>query len=201
MKTVRSSVAMVALVLSLAACGQKAEQTVDAATNEAAEAVAAAGNATSDVVEATKEAITPTPSGQEFADRAAKSDAFEIAAAKLAQTNGESEDVKTFAKDMTKAHTDSTAKIKAAAKEAVPAIMSQAALTSDQSDALADLGKLKGADFDRKYMSGQVEAHENALVLMEDYSKNGDVASLKAAATEIAPVVKRHLDMARALNP
>lgn len=201
MKKPLASVAMAALLIGLAACGPKAEQTVDAATNEAAEAVAAAGNATSDVVEATKDAIMPTPSGQEFADRAAKSDAFEIAAAKLAQTNGGSENVKAFAKDMTKAHTDSTAKIKAAAKEAMPAIMPQAALTSDQSDMLADLGKLKGTDFDRKYMSGQVEAHENALALMEDYSKNGDVASLKAAAAEIAPVVKQHLDMARALNP
>ena len=101
---------------------------------------------------------------------------------------------------MTKAHTDSTAKIKAAAKETMPTITPQAALTGDQSDTLADLGKLKGADFDRKYMSGQVEAHEDALALMEDYSKNGDVASLKAAAADIAPVVNRHLDMARVLR-
>ena len=157
------------------------EERRHAATNEAAEAVAAAGNATS-------------------VDRAAKSDAFEIAAAKLAQTNAASDDFKAFAKDMAKAHMDSTAKIKAAAKEAMPAITPQAALTGDQSDTLADLGKLKGADFDRKYMSGQVEAHEDALALMEDYSKNGGVASLKAAAADIAPVVKRHLDMATALN-
>lgn len=200
MKTALTSVAMVALAFGLVACGPNAEQTMDTATNEAAEAVAAAGNATSDVVEATKEAITPTPSGQEFVDRAAKSDAFEIAAAKLALTNAASDAVKAFAQDMAKAHTDSTAKIKAAAKEAMPAITPQPALTGEQNDTLADLGKLKGADFDRKYMSGQVEAHEDALALMENYSKNGDVAPLKAVAAEIAPVVKRHLDEARALK-
>ena len=65
---------------------------------------------------------------------------------------------------------------------------------------LSDLGKLNGADFDRAYLAGQVDAHEEALSLMRDYAKHGDVAPLKAAAGEIVPVVEKHLDRVRLLK-
>jgi putative membrane protein len=193
-----SSVAM--LALGLAGCGHKTEEKVDAAANTAGDAMAAAGDATANAVSDVKDAVTPTPTGQEFVDKAAKSDAFEIAAAKLAKTNAASDDVKSFAAEMVKAHTASTAKVKAAAGKAMPAITPDATLTNDQSDKLADLGKLKGTDFDKKYASGQVDAHEDALSLMQGYAKDGEVQSLKDAAGAIAPTVAKHLDMAKALN-
>lgn len=188
------------LALGLAGCGPKAEQKADAAANTAGDAMVAAGDMASNAATDVKEAVTPTPTGQEFVDKAAKSDAFEIAAAKLAKTNAASADVKSFAAEMIKAHTESSAKIKAAATKASPAITPDATLTSDQSDKLADLGKLKGADFDKKYISGQVDAHKDALSLMQGYAKDGDVSSLKDAAGEIAPTVSKHLDMAKALD-
>jgi putative membrane protein len=189
-----------ALVLSLAACGPKSNEAASSTGNSADNALDAVANATSNAVVATREAVTRTPTGQEFADKAAKSDAFEIAAAKLAADHAASADVKSFAKKMIGAHTESTAKIKAAAKKADPAITPDPTLTSDQNDKLADLGKLNGADFDKKYVSGQVDAHKDALVLMQGYAKDGNVPSLKAAAGEIAPIVQHHLDMAKALD-
>lgn len=195
-----SSLAVIALMLSLAACGPKTEQKVDAAANDTSEVLADAGNTASDAVHSARDALAPTPSGQEFIDKAAQSDAFEIAAAKLALTNAASSGVKNFARDMTKAHTESTAKIKTAARQSAPRLTPQATLTDDQNTKLADLSKLTGADFDRNYMSGQVKAHEDALALMENYAKNGEVAPLKTAAGEIAPIVQGHLDMARSLN-
>jgi len=188
------------LALALAGCGQKAENTADSAASSAGNALDAAGNMASNAVEATTEALTPTPSGQDFVNKAAKSDAYEIASAKLAATNASSQAVKDFAAEMIKAHTDSTAKIKKAAGEASPPITPDATLTSDQQDDLAELGKLKGADFDEKYIDEQKDAHEDALSLMNDYAKNGDVPSLKTAAGEIAPVVQKHLDMVKGLD-
>jgi putative membrane protein len=189
-----------ALALSLAGCGPKAEQKADAAANSVGNAMDAAGDMASNAATDIKEAVTPTPTAQEFVDKAAKSDAFEIAAAKLAKDNAASADVKSFAAEMIKAHTDSTAKIKAAAAKAMPAITPDATLTSDQADKLADLGKLKGGDFDKAYVSGQVDAHEDALSLMQVYAKDGDVVTLKTAASDIAPTVSHHLDMAKALD-
>ena len=195
-----ASVATAALALSLAACGPKTEKAADSAVNTTGEAITDLGNATSNALDAAGDALQPTPSGQTFADAAAKSDAFEIAAAKLAKTNASSSKVKAFADDMIKAHTGSTAKIKAAAGKASPAITPDATLTGEQNDDLTELGKLKGADFDKAYIDGQIDAHDDALELMENYAKDGEVASLKAAAGEIAPAVKTHLDMAKALE-
>ena len=194
----------IALVAALAACSQKAE---NATTNAVTDIGSDIGNATDNAVDATGnalgaagDALNPTPTGQEFADKAAKSDAFEIAAAKLAKTNAESADVKKFAATMIEAHTGSTAKIKAAAAKATPEIKPDATLTSDQQSKLDDLAKLKGADFDKAYVDGQISAHEDALSLMKGYADKGDTPSLKTAAGEILPKVQEHLDMAKKLE-
>lgn len=187
-------------VLALAACGPKTENATDSAMNSSANALSAAGNATSNAIDDAAQAITPTPTGKEFADEAAKSDAFEIAAAKLAATNATSPGVKEFATMMIAAHMESTAKVKKAAASAEPAITPDATLTKNQNDDLAELKALTGAKFDEEYIDGQVDAHQDALSLMEKYAKDGTVATLKTAAAEIAPNVQKHLDKAKALD-
>lgn len=197
-----------ALIAALGACSQKAQDTTTNAVtdigsdigNTTSGAIDAAGNVAGNALDAAGNALNPTPSGQEFADKAAKSDAFEIAAAKLAKTNAESADVKTFAAAMIEAHTGSTTKIKAAAAKATPEIKPDPALTSNLQSKLDDLAKLKGADFDKAYIDGQVSAHEDALSLMKNYADKGDTPSLKAAAGEILPKVREHLDMAKKLK-
>ncbi|MFT3965174.1 MAG: DUF4142 domain-containing protein [Sphingobium sp.] len=187
-------------VLGLAACGPRDEQKAANAVNDTEAAVSNAIEAAGNAIENTSRAATPTPTGQEFADKAARSDAFEIEAAKLAAVNAVSPQVKAFAKMMVAAHTESTAKVKAAAKEASPAITPDAALTRDQNEDLAELKALKGAEFDKKYIAGQVDAHEDALDLLRKYAADGTVPSLKKAAGEIVPVVEKHLASAKALN-
>lgn len=187
-------------VLGLAACGPKSEQKADNAANATENAVADAANATGNALENASLAIKPTPTGQEFVDEAAKSDAFEIAAAKLAATNAGSPQIKAFAKMMVAAHTESTEKMKAAAGKATPALKPDPELTGEQKDELAKLEPLKGADFDKAYIDGQVDAHETALALMKKYAKDGEVPSLKTAAGEIAPIVDKHLTSAKALR-
>jgi len=185
---------------SLAACNDTNRQRAEATMNSAEQMADTAGERIENAVDNTVAAITPTPGPQEFVNRAAKSDAFEIAAAKLAEKNAASADVKAFAAEMIKAHTDSTAKIKAAAGAAQPAITPDATLAAKQNEDLVKLGQLTGAKFDEDYMDGQVDAHEDALSLMRAYASGGEVASLKAAASEIAPVVESHLKMARDLE-
>jgi putative membrane protein len=190
----------VAAVATLAACGPKTDRAADQAGNSADNAMSALGSAASNAADAVKEAVARTPTSQEFVDTAAKSDAFEIAAAKLAVTKASSADVRSFARKMIAAHTESTAKIKAAAGKAEPAIKPDATLTDDQNGKLDDLRKLKGEDFDTAYISGQVSAHKDALSLMKTYADEGEVKSLKTTAGEIAPIVQTHLDMAKALD-
>jgi len=201
MRTSMVVASSLALALALSACEKKtAETTTTQVTDTTSNAAADAGNAIANAADDVKEAVTPTPTGQEFVDKAAKSDAFEIASAKLAATKATSADLKSFATMMIADHTASTAKVKEAAAKATPAIKPDAALTDDQNEKLADLGKLTGKDFDKKYADQQVDAHQDALSLMSDYADHGDVASLKAVAGEIKPKVAAHLDKIKAIN-
>jgi len=192
-----ASVAVAALALS--ACGSNESTTTDTvATDNAAVSDTMAMDA--NVAETNSSAAAAVPvTGQEFANAAAASDAFEIETSKLVQSKGSSAEVKKFAADMIKAHTDSTAKIKAAAVKASPAITPVPTLTAEQQGKLDALGQLSGADLDRQYATDQVAAHEKTLAAMQAYAESGDVPSLKTAAGEIAPVVQGHLDMAKAL--
>lgn len=195
------SFAIVSLsALSLAACGERTEQAaenaVDATQNAFADTADAAGN----VLENTGQALMPTPSPQEFADRAARSDAFEMAAAEIAAKNAASAEVKAFAALMIDAHTQSTAALKKAAAAAAPAITPNPKLTVDQEEDLSELRALTGAKFDEKYIDEQVDAHEDALALMKKYAADGDVPSLKTTANDSISVIERHLARAKELD-
>jgi putative membrane protein len=183
----------------LAACGSnEAAPTETAAVDNSAASDATAADA--NLVDANSSAAAALlVTGQDFANTAAASDAFEIETSKLVQSKGSSADVKKFAAEMIKAHTDSTAKIKAAAAKATPAITPVPTLTAEQQGKLDALSQLSAADLDRQYAADQVVAHEKTLAAMQAYAESGDVPSLKTAAGEIAPVVQGHLDMAKAL--
>ncbi len=191
-----------AACLIVAGCDQSTEQKAD----QIAEAAEAKIDRAADVAEARIDnamdrvgaAVTPVPTPQEFLDRVAKSDAFEIQTAQMATKNASSPEVKTFAQAMIKAHTDSTAKLKKAASTAK--LTPNATLTRDQSDDLTELGTLTGAAFDEEFMDGQVDAHEETLALMRSFAADGTDAGLKTIASEIAPVVEKHLTMARELD-
>lgn len=186
--------------MPLGACNDAGKRRADEAANSAEATIDSAGGKLENAADDARAALTPTPSAQDFVDTAAKSDAFEIAAARLAAKNSTTPEIKTFAAEMIKAHTGSTAKVKAAAGKAAPALKPDATLTHDQDEDLAELGRLKGAEFDKKYADGQVDAHEKALSLLKSYASGGEAASLKTVAGELVPTVEEHLKMARDLE-
>ena len=192
---------MLALPLvALAACSQENKNDAGNVVNDAENSASNAGSAVSNMASNAALSLTPTPSPQEFVDKAAKSDAFEIAAAEIAVTNAGAQGVKDFAKMMLTAHKESTAKIKAAAAASSPAVTPNATLTDDQNEKLADLKKLTGKDFDTAYIDNQTSAHDDALDLMKKYAADGESAPLKKAAGEIAPVVEKHLAAVKELD-
>lgn len=178
-----------ALALSLAACGKKAEPVGEATT----EAMA------SDTAMADPMAPAAASAGQTFANAAAASDMFEVETSKLAADKASAAKVKTFAANMVKMHTESTAKLKAAAASASPAITPDPVLTPMQQQTLDALKGKSGADFDTAYAKAQVDAHQMTLDALKAYSASGDVPSLKAFAAEMVPVVTGHLNMAKGL--
>lgn len=182
-----ATIAVAVTALALGGCGKKDEPAVQ----ETPGSVAA--GAASDTP------VMPINSGQAFVDAAASSDAFEIESSKLAEAQGSSAKVKSFAAQMVKAHTDSTAKLKTAASAATPPLTPAPLLNPTQQQALDALKAKSGAEFDTAYAQAQVDAHQKALDMLRAYSASGDVLSLKAFAGELVPVVTGHLNMAKGL--
>jgi len=184
-----------AAALVLAGCGSKTETSNTDTTTVVANSDGSTGTMTNDM------AMAPAASaGQTFANAAASSDAFEIATSQLADGQGASAKTKKFAADMIKAHTESTAKLKAAAGTVTPAIVPDATLTAEQQQVLDSLKGVKGADFDKAYASAQVDAHQKTLDALKANAGNADVPQqLRDFATKLIPTVTAHLNMAKSL--
>ena len=181
-------VAVSAVALALAGCGKKAEQGAQATPGAEVSGTMPDGAAP----------VAASP-GQVFVNAAAASDAFEIETSKLAAEKAGVAKIKTFAGQMIKAHTDSTAKLKAAASAATPPITPNMQMTPEQQQALDALKAKSGADFDTAYATAQVDAHQKTLDALKAYSATGDVPSLKTFASELVPIVTAHLNMAKGL--
>jgi putative membrane protein len=189
----------IAICLALAACGS-ADSNESAATDANAVTANEVGSAVDNTMPANETAMPMAPQGAaEFAAMAGASDLFEIESSKLAQSQGQSAEVKTFAAMLVKDHTASTNELKSiAAKENMT--LAPPTLRPDMQSKIDALRAAKGAQFDTLYMAQQVPAHEEALRLHQGYAQSGDNAALKAFAAKTAPVVSRHLDEARAME-
>ena len=175
-----------ALSLALAACGQKTDQT---------EAVAPDANPSATIPTAADETAAP-----DFVAKAAAGDMFEVEAGKIALERSANAEVKAFAQMMVDGHTKTTADLKTAIAASGLTLTTPTTLPDDKADAIADLRGVDAKDFDRKYMDGQVDAHQATLDLMSRYAQSGDSPAIKAAASATLPIVQAHYDKAKAIR-
>jgi putative membrane protein len=133
-----------------------------------------------------------------YVQMAAASDLFEIQSSQLAVSRAQNPDVRAFAQMLIEHHTATTQQLTAAATAAgtppSPALMPM------QAEMITQLQGANGAAFDRMYMRQQVPAHQMALALHQNYASNGDTASLRTVAAAAVPIVRQHLERARALR-
>jgi putative membrane protein len=188
---IKRTLAVVSIVALLAACGKKVE---DAGTaNEVAQQPDA--NPAATIVTPANEAAAP-----DFVMKAALSDMYEIETAKVAQKRSTNAEVKKYAAEMIKAHTKSTADLKAAIASSGQALTPPAELDAHFKEKLDDLNKVDANDFNARYMNDQVDAHQGALDTVQRYANDGDVPAIKAFAMTAAPIVQGHYDMAKSLR-
>jgi putative membrane protein len=97
-------------------------------------------------------------------------------------------------------HTRSTQMLMAAAQSAgltppPPTLLPQHQALLDQLRAAGS-----GPGFDQTFQQIQVQAHQQALMLHQNYAASGDVPALRTVAGQIVPVVQMHLQQVQALN-
>jgi putative membrane protein len=162
---------------------------------------------TNDTMSAAKDAagvgvVSPemTSTAKGFVEAAAFSDMYEVEAGKIARERAEDSSVKSFGAKMVAAHTETSHKLKAAVAKTHPEISPPINLDTRREGMIDELRGAKGDDFDGRYISQQIRAHKEALLLMNGYAKHGDTPAIRALAAKTAPVVQMHLDMAEKMQ-
>jgi putative membrane protein len=136
------------------------------------------------------------PSDSVFAQQALSSSAVEIELARIAYIRAQSPDVRAFARQMLIDHRDMAIKLDNFALERGYLVTWR--IDPDKASTIERMRTLDSASFDRAYMDEMVAAHQGALATMEAQAASGrETASL---ASEAVPVVRHHLEMARALD-
>jgi putative membrane protein len=137
---------------------------------------------------------------QDFIDKAAVANKFEIDTSQLALKYGKAADVKSFAQEMITDHTKVGQDFKASLAEAK---------IEPPKDALdishtAKYAKLRvfttENGFDAAYVDEQLAAHKDAVGLFKDYSANGPAGPVKTFAQQTLPTLEHHLAMVKDLQ-
>ena len=144
--------------------------------------------------------LQPAPSAQDFVDKVAISDMFEIQSSQLALSKQPDKDTKPFAQRMVTDHQKTSKELKSLVDRGKVKATLPSALDSEHQQMLDDLKAQSGKDFDQSYDQIQVKAHEDAVALFTAYAKSGDDPELKKWAAKTLPNLERHLTMAQKLK-
>jgi putative membrane protein len=139
-------------------------------------------------------------SSEDFAKKVAISDKMEIESSQLALSRNPDNDTKPFAEKMVKDHQETSAELKALVDSGKVKATLPTALDAEHQKKLDDLKAKSGKDFDSAYDHMQMQAHEEAVALFEQYVRDGDNPDLKTWAEKTLPHLREHLAMAKRLS-
>jgi putative membrane protein len=108
-----------------------------------------------------------------------------------------SDEVQQFAQHMIDDHTAAGEKMKAAAQQ--DGISPPDGLVEKHQAQLQELQSAGADAFEQAYVSAQVMAHDEAVVLFEAVSENGEESALRSFAAETLPTLQEHQTEANAL--
>jgi putative membrane protein len=135
---------------------------------------------------------------QQFVQKAAISDLFEIQSGQMAQQKATNDDYRQFGQMVNDDHSKTSQQIKSMAQN-MPGVQLPTAPDSAHKQKLDKLQTLNGAQFEDQFKKDQVAGHQDAIKLFEGYAQKGDNADLKKFAQDTLPKLKEHLQHAQAL--
>jgi putative membrane protein len=135
--------------------------------------------------------------GAKFISAANEAGVTEIKAAMIAQNNSKNLRVISFAKMLIVDHTKAGQDLKLIALSKNVTVVDT--MTQVHKTTLGSLMQQTGSAFDKAYMQMMLADHEKAIQLFHDGAENTD-KNLQDFATKTTPVLKMHLDSAKAIN-
>lgn len=133
-----------------------------------------------------------------FMMEAASAGMMEVETSRLAETNGSSARVKSFATMMVQDHTNANNELKALAS--TKNVMLPDSMMAKHREHVDMLKDKKGKDFDKAFMDMMVSDHNEDVNKFQVASNNAADADLKAFATKTLPTLRKHLDSAQAIS-
>jgi len=185
-------------VLVFAACNSGTKNASDKADSANKAATDQADSVNKVAVAAADSVNTLRDDASEFLVKSYESGMFEIQLSQLAATNSSNADVKGFASQLVSAHkamNDQMLKIAMDAHYKLPG-----GIDGDHAKALDEMGKVKGTDFDKKYMDAMVDGHEKSVKNYNDAADKLPAGATKNYAATTLPKIKEHLAMAKKLK-
>ncbi|MCR5887936.1 DUF4142 domain-containing protein [Hymenobacter sp. J193] len=137
----------------------------------------------------------PHSTDPEFMKSAAHSDQNEIQLSKLALEKGVTGMVKEHANKMIQDHTKSTNDLKPIAQKKNVVLPTD--MDAEHKAIAADMRKLSGKDFEKKFMDQMVADHQKTLNTLQAHLGMTQDADLKGFIQKVTPVVQSHLDMSK----
>ena len=149
-----------------------------------------------------KSDTTVSSETRQFVEKAAIGDMYEIQSSQIVLDKLQNREFQDFARTIVDDHTKASNEMKSIVQGAgnlqVPTQL------DDKHKRMVDqLKSASGADLARQYKSQQIQAHQDAVKLYQDYSRQGDHQRLKQFAEATLPKLQQHQQMAQALpnNP
>jgi putative membrane protein len=122
----------------------------------------------------------------------------ELELGKLANERSDVSGIDAFGDQMVRDHGTSGKDLSALARSA--GVELPDALDAEHEAVRGELSKLRGADFDRRYLESQVKDHQKAAQLLIYEIGSGQHSGVREFASRTLPVVMGHLEHARALH-
>ncbi|MEO5774647.1 MAG: DUF4142 domain-containing protein [Sphingomicrobium sp.] len=130
---------------------------------------------------------------------AASGDQFEIQSSQLALQMSQNPAVRAFAQMLIADHMRMSQQMAVSAQSA--GLMAPAPILLPQHQAMLDqLRATPYGSFDMAFRDAQVNAHQQALALHQNFAASGDVPALRSVAAGAVPVIQAHLSQAQTLN-
>lgn len=130
---------------------------------------------------------------------AGSSDQFEIQSGQLAQQMSQNPAIRQMGQMLVADHTNSTQQLMAAAQSAGIAAPPPA-MRPEHAAMLQQIQSAPPGQFDMIFRDVQIQAHQQALQLHQNYAASGDAPALRATAGAIVPVVQNHLNMLQGMQ-
>jgi putative membrane protein len=190
--------------LMLGACGGNDAATTDSAAPGTVSAGDSAGMMAGDSMAGMNHSAGGALSEPNIVAMIGLSNAAEIQTSTIAQDKATNAEVKAFARDMIREHKAMQAQ--ADSLTAKNNMQPQAPAQGDQKQQMVNTATqqlqstAKGAEFDRAYMTAQVQMHQQTLTELQSYQGMVQNAELRAMIEKAIPAVQQHLQRAQTIQ-